>query len=150
MRQKTFAIIKPDSIQRKILGRILTRIEDKGFKICAMKMIQMDEAIASKLYKDHVSKFFYDTLMKFMTSSPVIVMVLEGENIIKEYRKMMGSTSPQEASPGTIRGDFGIRAERNLVHGSDCEESAKYEMSLFFAEKELLKYTPDLDKWMYV
>jgi len=150
MRQKTFAIIKPDSIQRKVFGRIISRIEDKGFKICAMKMIQMDEAIASKLYKDHVGKFFYDTLMKFMTSSPVIVMVLEGENIIKEYRKMMGSTSPQEANPGTIRGDFGIRAERNLVHGSDSEESAKYEMSLFFTEKEIIKYTPDLDKWMYV
>lgn len=132
------------------MGQVIARLENKGFKICAMKMIHIDENLASKLYKDHIGKFFYDTLIKFMTSSPVVVMVVEGENIVKELRKVMGSTNPQEAAPGTIRGDFGIRAERNIIHGSDSEESAKYEMSLFFKDEEIIKYSQDTDKWMYV
>ncbi|MFH1452798.1 MAG: nucleoside-diphosphate kinase [Armatimonadota bacterium] len=150
MHQKTFAILKPDSVQRKLTGRIISRIEDKGYKIAAMKMIHMDEETASRLYAIHKGKFFYDTLMKFMTSSPCIVMILEGENVINEYRKMMGSTNPQDAAPGTIRGDFGIRAERNLVHGSDSEKSAKYEIGIFFTEEDISKYSPDMHKWMYV
>lgn len=132
--ERTFVAIKPDAVQRGLIGEIIQRFERKGFKILAMKMMQLDKDIAEKHYAEHKGKPFFDNLVRFITSGPIVAMVLEGENTVSMVRKMMGATNPQNAESGTIRADYGQITERNIVHGSDSPESAKREIALFFGE----------------
>lgn len=140
MIEKTFAMVKPDGVQRGIVGRIVQRFEDRGLKVCAMKMMKIPRELAERHYEEHKGKEFYDPLLTYITSGPVVCMVLEGENAIAAVRVMMGKTNPQDAAPGTIRGDFSQVTGRNIVHGSDSSESAKREIRLFFNDYEIQKY----------
>ncbi len=147
--QRTFVMIKPDGVQKGLCGRVLSRFEDRGLKICAMKFMQIPLELAQQHYGEHVGKPFYEPLLEFITSGPVLAMVMEGEDAIAQCRKMMGATDPKKANPGTIRGDFGIFVSRNIIHGSDGPESAAREIGLFFREEELVNYTLDRNKWTY-
>ena len=138
--QRTLVLIKPDAVQRKLMGEILSRLERKGLKIVALKMLHLDEALAQRHYAIHQDKAFFRGLVDFITSSPLVAAVLEGEGAVEAVRRLMGETNPLQASPGTIRGDFGLDIECNLVHGSDSEESAVSEIALFFSEGELFDY----------
>jgi nucleoside-diphosphate kinase len=130
------------------VGRIISRIEEKGLKIVAMKMLSVDEVLADEHYQEHVEKPFFSELVSFITSSPIVAMAIEGENAVEVVRALMGVTNPQEAAPGTIRGDYGLNLTKNLVHGSDSIASAKRELALFFSPEELVSYTLDLENWM--
>jgi nucleoside-diphosphate kinase len=138
--ERTLIILKPDALKRRLIGRIITRIEEKGLKIIALKMMQISKKLAQKHYGVHRGKPFYNPLVKFITSAPVIVMIAEGPKAVSVLRKMMGKTFGFEAEPGTIRGDFGVSTQFNLIHGSDSEDTAKREISLFFKESEILSY----------
>ncbi len=135
--ERTLAIIKPDGVARGIIGEVIKRIEKKNLKIIATKMIHMNKAQAEGFYTVHKNKPFFNSLTAFMTSGPVIVMVLESENSITEYRELMGATNFEEAAEGTIRRDFAASIERNVVHGSDSVESAAFEISYFFNSFEI-------------
>lgn len=135
-KQKTLVIIKPDGIQKNIIGEIISRIEKKGLKILNMKMMKLSRELAEKLYEEHRNKPFFKSLVNFITSVPIIVMIVEGEDVISIFRFMMGPTDPKNATPGTIRGDYGTSIERNIIHGSDSIESAKREVDLFFPEEQ--------------
>lgn len=139
--ERTFIAIKPDGVKRALIGKILSRIEEKGFKIVAMKMLQVDEELASKHYAEHIGKPFYPGLVKFITSGPIIAMVVEGTNVIADMRQLMGKTNPQNAEVGTIRGDFSPEMSYNIIHGSDSPESADREINLYFKPEEIC------DKW---
>lgn len=147
--KRTLVIIKPDAVQRGLIGEIITRFERRGLRIAGMKLMQIDEALAERHYAIHKGKPFYESLIRYITSSPVVVMALEGHDIIKVVRRTMGATNPAEAAPGAIRADFGLEIGRNLVHGSDSSETAAFEMSLFFTEDELLSYERDVDRWIF-
>jgi nucleoside-diphosphate kinase len=140
--QRTLVLIKPDAVQRGLAGEIISRLERKELKIVAMKMLQMDKAMAERHYAIHESKPFFSALVDFITSAPIIAAVVEGENAVEVVRRLMGETDPLKAAPGTIRGDFGLDIGHNLIHGSDSEENAQQEISLFFSEEEILHY-PD-------
>jgi nucleoside-diphosphate kinase len=142
-------IFKPDAVQRGITGEILTRFEKKGFKLVGMKFMQIPVSLAEMHYGPHKGKPFYDGLVKFMTSSPVIVLAFEGKDAIAISRKIMGATFGSKAEPGTIRGDFGVSNSFNLVHGSDSPESAQRELGLFFKPEELVNWTPTIQSWVY-
>jgi nucleoside-diphosphate kinase len=146
--ERTLILIKPDGVQRAIVGDIVTRLERTGMKVVGMKMMQMTNDLASKHYKDHVGKGFYEGLVKFMTSSPLVAMAVEGPKATENCRKLMGKTFCTDAQPGTIRGDFGVSRGLNLVHGSDSPESAKRELELFFKPEELFEYTRSVDAWV--
>ncbi|GJQ60653.1 MAG: nucleoside-diphosphate kinase [Candidatus Scalindua sp. AMX11] len=137
--QKTLVIIKPDSVKRRFIGKIITRFEDKGFEILGLKLLVISENVARENYSEHKGKEFFGKLIEFMTSGPVVVLVIEGTNAIEVTRTMMGETDCHKAAPGTIRGDFGLSNRYNLIHGSDSPESAEREISLFFSTEELLK-----------
>ena len=147
--ERTLVIIKPDAVQRGLIGQIITRFEQRGLRIAAMKLIQMDRALAEQHYAIHRGKSFYEPLLDYITSSPVVVMVLEGRNAIEIVRRTMGATNPAEATPGTIRADFGLEIGRNLVHGSDGPDTASFEVPLFFDEDEILSYSRDTDRWIF-
>jgi len=147
--ENTLVIIKPDAVQRGLIGEIITRFERRGLHITALKLIQIDKALARRHYAVHEGKPFYEPLIRYITSSPVVVMVLEGNNVIEIVRRTMGATNPAEADPGTIRADFGLEIGRNLVHGSDGPETAAFEVPLFFTEDELLSYERDTDRWIF-
>ncbi len=147
--ERTLVIIKPDAVQRGLIGPIITRFEQRGLRIAAMKLIHMDRALAERHYAIHQGKPFYEPLLDYITSSPVVVMVLEGKNAIEIVRRTMGATNPVEAAPGTIRADFGVEIGRNLTHGSDGPETAVTEVALFFDESEILTYTRDTDRWIF-
>jgi nucleoside-diphosphate kinase len=149
MRERTFLMIKPDGVQRGLAGDILKRIENKGFKIVAMKMVVISEEMARNHYSEHQGKPFFNDLVGFITSGPVVAMVLEGEKVIEGVRTLMGKTDPKKSNPGTIRGDFGIHLSRNVVHGSDSPGSARREISIFFQDTELNEYTRIDEKWIY-
>ena len=149
MMEKTFLMIKPDGVQRSLTGLVMQRLENKGFKLVAAKLMKVSEELAAQHYGEHKGKPFYDDLIRFITSAPVFAMVWEGENVIASTRKMMGETNPADALPGTIRGDFGIRMNRNIIHGSDSTESAEREIALFFQEQELLDYQKNNQTWIY-
>ncbi|OGO02271.1 MAG: nucleoside-diphosphate kinase [Chloroflexi bacterium RBG_13_54_8] len=136
--QKTLVLVKPDGIQRGLAGEIISRLERKGLKIVALKMLHMDKAMAERHYAVHQGKPFFSSLVDFITSGRIIAAVIEGRNAVEVVRRMMGETDPIKAAPGTIRGDFGLEIQENLVHGSDSEENAQKEISLFFHEKEIL------------
>ncbi|MCE1245875.1 MAG: nucleoside-diphosphate kinase [Firmicutes bacterium] len=146
--ERTLLLIKPDSVHRGLIGRIVARYEDKGFNIAAMKLMHMTQAQAEDLYSPHVGKSFYDRTIKFMTSSPIVAIVIEGMDAINQVRSFNGATTPSEAHPGTIRGDFGQRVERNCVHGSDSKESAEREIPIFFKNEEILTYNKCLSEWV--
>ena len=135
--EKTLSIIKPDAVAKNVLGKILDRFESAGLKIIAIKMLHLDKDMAEGFYAEHKGKPFFDKLINFMTSGPVVVQVLSGENAIKANRELMGSTNPEEAAQGTIRSDFAESIDAYAVHGSDSSESAEREISYFFNESEI-------------
>ena len=147
--ERTLIIIKPDAVQRGLIGRIITRFERRGLRLAAMKLIHISEDLAERHYAIHKGKPFFDPLIDYITSSPVVVMVLEGNDAIEIARRTMGATKPAEAAPGTIRADFGLEIGRNLVHGSDGAETAAFEVPLFFDEDEILAYARDVDPWIF-
>jgi nucleoside-diphosphate kinase len=147
--ERTLIILKPDAVQRGLVGKILTRFEEKGLQVAGMKMVMITEELAAKHYAPHKGKPFYEPLVRFMTSSPVIVMALQGKGAIEVCREMMGATFGFKAEPGTIRGDFGISSSFNLVHGSDSAESARTELALWFKPEELHTYDLANRVWTY-
>ncbi|WP_077621733.1 nucleoside-diphosphate kinase [Sediminibacillus massiliensis] len=146
--EKTFLMIKPDGVQRNLAGEIMARFEKKGYKLVGAKLMQITEELAEQHYGEHKGKPFYEELVAFITSGPVFAMVWEGENVIAVARQMMGKTNPQEALPGTIRGDYGVTVGKNVIHGSDSEKSAQREISLFFEEGQLLDYEKTASAWL--
>jgi len=138
--ERTFCMIKPDGVQRRLVGKILQRFEEKGLRIAGMKLLKMDKKTAENLYSVHKGKPFYDGLVGFITSGPVVVLALEGHKAIEVARKLMGATFSFNAEPGTIRGDYGSSKGFNLIHGSDAVESVQRELPIFFSEKELVGY----------
>lgn len=146
--ERTFAMLKPDAIQRGLVGEILTRMERKGLRIAALKLIQVTAEQAARHYAVHEGKPFYERLVAYIQSSPVIVMVLEAPDAVAQLRLVVGATRPNEALPGTIRGDLGIDISNNLVHASDSAENAAYEIGVYFAADELLDYLRAADGWL--
>ena len=136
--QRTLVLVKPDGVQRGLAGEIVSRIERKGLKIVAMKMLRMDRAMAERHYDVHRDKPFFSSLVDFITSGPIVAAVIEGREAVDVVRRLMGETDPMKAAPGTIRGDYGLEIQENLIHGSDSEENARKEISLFFTEKDML------------
>ncbi len=147
-KQRTFVMIKPDGVQRGFIGEIISRFEKKGLKIVAMKMISVNKDLAEKHYGIHKGKNFFEPTVKYIISSPVVAMVLEGFNAIELVRNMMGKTNPAEASSGSIRGDFGQFIGRNIVHGSDGLDTAKFEINLWFKPEEISDYVRIDEKWL--
>jgi len=147
--EKTLIILKPDAVQRGLVGEILTRFEKKGIQIVGAKFTKIAQATAETHYGPHKGKPFYEGLVKFMTSSPVLVLALSGKDVINISRKMMGATFGSKAEPGTIRGDFGVSNSFNLIHGSDSAESAERELKLFFKPEELIEWEPAGRVWVY-
>jgi nucleoside-diphosphate kinase len=146
--ERTLVIIKPDGVQRQLIGPIITRLERRGLKIMALKMLQVSQDLAQKHYAVHEGKPFYEPLIAYITSAPVVVMVVEGPNAIEVTRNTMGATNPVNAAPGTIRADYGLEIGRNLVHGSDGPETAAAEIALWFDPSELLSYERNVDPWI--
>lgn len=146
--ERTLIIVKPEGVQRGLIGHVLTRFEDKGFKIVGLKMITITPELASRHYAEHQGKGFYEGLVKHITSSPVVVGVIEGPNAIATTRLMMGPTKPAEAPSGTIRGDYGLSVGMNIIHGSDSAASAQREIALFFTPAELSDYPRAIDRWI--
>ncbi|NUM33238.1 MAG: nucleoside-diphosphate kinase [Candidatus Brocadiae bacterium] len=146
--ERTLVLLKPDALQRGLVGQILKRFEEKGMKIAGMKMMQMTQEIAARHYRAHVEKGFYPSLVKFMTSSPIIALAIEGVGAVHVCRKMTGATFGLKAEPGTIRGDYGVSTSFNLIHSSEDKESAAWELPIFFKEEELFGYSKALDGWV--
>ena len=136
--EKTLSIIKPDAVAKNVIGKIVDRFESNGLRIAAMKKIKLTKEDAAKFYEVHKERPFFNDLCDYMSSGPVVVMVLEGENAVAKNRELMGATDPKEAAPGTIRADFAESIEANAVHGSDSLENAKREIAFFFSEREIL------------
>ncbi|MBI4586236.1 MAG: nucleoside-diphosphate kinase [Planctomycetes bacterium] len=146
--ERTLVILKPDALQRRLIGEIISRFERKGLKVVGLKLAVIPRPLAETHYAVHKEKSFYPSLLQFVTAGPVVLMVLEGNKAIEVVRKLMGKTFGHQAEPGTIRGDFGISSQFNLVHGSDSPESAERELKLFFKPEELLRYPLIDDPWM--
>ena len=149
MIERTFAMVKPDGVQRGLVGEVVSRFEKRGVKVCALKMMKIPKELAERHYAEHKGKSFYDSLVSFITSGPVVCMVLEGDNAVTVVRAMMGKTNPQDAPIGTIRGDLAMHTSKNIVHGSDSSESANREIALFFNDYEIQKYERIDDPWLY-
>jgi nucleoside-diphosphate kinase len=149
MAERTLIIIKPDGIQRHLAGEIISRFEKKGLKLVAARFMQISEDLARRLYAVHQGKSFFEGLVKYLSSVPVLVMVWEAEGVIDMARKMMGATFGYDAEPGTIRGDFGCSKGYNLVHGSDSSQSAEQEIKLFFSPEEIIDYKLTDAYWLY-
>lgn len=147
--EKSFVMVKPDGVQRELVGEILSRFEKKGMKIVGMKLMKLTEELAKEHYKEHEGKSFFNELLEFITSGPVVAMVIEGENIIEIIRKIVGATSPTDALTGTIRGTYVLDTGHNIIHASDSKESAEREINLFFNKNELVDYQLATRKWIY-
>ena len=147
--ERTFVLLKPDALQRSLVGEILARFERRGFRILALRILQPHRELAERHYEVHRGKFFFEGLVDHLISGPVVAMVLEGENVIQAVRTMVGSTIPHEAASGTIRGDLAIAGLRNLVHASDAPETAKQEISLYFKDADISQYQRDIDRWVF-
>ena len=147
--ETTLVILKPDAVQRGLMGRIISRFEDKGLQVAAAKLLRIAPDLAQRLYEPHKGKPFYEGLIKFMTSSPVLVLALRGAGAIEICRKLMGATFGSRAEPGTIRGDFGVSNSFNLIHGSDGPVSARRELDLFFRPGDVLDYQRAVEGWVY-
>ena len=146
--EQTLVLIKPDGVQRGLIGEVIGRLERRGLKLVALKLMQVDDALAHRHYGEHVDRPFFGGLVSFITSGPVVAMAWEANNAVEIVRNTMGTTNPASAAPGTIRGDLGVDIGRNLIHGSDSPDSAQRELSLFFRPEELLPYSRSNDGWI--
>lgn len=146
--EKTFLMVKPDGVQRNLIGEIVSRFEKKGYKLVGAKLMTISQELAEQHYGEHKERPFFGELVSFITSGPVFAMVWQGENVIKTAREMMGKTNPSDAAPGTIRGDFAAQVSMNIIHGSDSPESAEREINLFFNSNELVEYSREIDRWI--
>ncbi len=146
--EKTFLMLKPDAVQRGLIGEIIARFEKKGFKLVALKMLQVDRNLAEEHYKEHKGKGFFEPTVRYIMSSPVIAMVWEGKNVVAMAREMMGATNPAQAGPGSIRGSLATDISRNVIHGSDSVASAEREISLYFRPAEILSYPKAGEEWL--
>ncbi|MDD2643899.1 MAG: nucleoside-diphosphate kinase [Methanobacteriaceae archaeon] len=149
MMEKSFVMMKPDAVARRLMGKILTRFEEKGLQLKAIKLMTISEDLAKEHYGEHSEKPFFNDLVDYIISGPVLAMVIEGDDAISLIRKMVGATNPQEAELGTIRGDYGIQTGRNIIHASDAPESAEREIGLFFNEDEIVDYDMVDNTWIY-
>ncbi len=147
--EKTFLMVKPDGVQRNLIGEIVGRFERKGFQLVGAKLMLITNELAEQHYGEHKERPFFGELVDFITSGPVFAMVWEGENVIATARQMMGATNPKDSQPGTIRGDFAVIVGKNIIHGSDSAVSAEREIALFFKEEELLSYNKLINNWAY-
>lgn len=145
---RTLVLLKPDAVQRSLVGEVTARLERRGLKIVGMKLMQVSDDLARKHYSEHEGKPFFHGLVQFITSCPIVAMVLDGENAVQLVRAAVGSTNPVDSDPGSIRGDYGMTVGMNLVHGSDSDESAKREIDLFFSPDEILSYERGIDQWV--
>lgn len=148
MTERTLVLVKPDGVQRQLVGRILSRYEERGLKIVGLKLVWVDRALAERHYAVHRGKPFFEGLVKFITSGPLVALCLEGPDAIAFVRTMNGATKPTEAAPGTIRGDFAVEMGQNLVHASDGPESAATEIGIWFDDGELIGYDREVDRWV--
>ena len=146
--EKTFLMVKPDGVQRNVIGEIVSRFEKKGYHLAGAKLMQIPTELAEQHYGEHKERPFFGELVDFITSGPVFAMVWEGENVILTARQMMGATNPKDAAPGTIRGDFAVTVGKNMIYGSDSAESAEREIGLFFKEEELVSYEKTMNSWV--
>jgi nucleoside-diphosphate kinase len=149
--ERTFVMVKPDAVQRGLTGEIVSRLEERGLKLVGAKFVQIDEDLAGQHYAEHEDKPFFDDLVEFITSGPVMAMVWEGADATRQVRQMMGATDPADAAPGTIRGDYGLDLGQNVIHGSDHEDPGanEREIDLFFDESELVSYDRADEPWVY-
>lgn len=147
--ERTLCLVKPDGVQRHLIGEVINRLERKGLQIVGLKMLLVSPELAGQHYAEHSGKPFYPKLIEYITSGPVVAMCIEGHRAVTVLRSLLGKTDPAEAAPGTIRGDFGLCKGRNLVHASDSCDAAKKEISLFFTECELVVYNPALNPWIF-
>ncbi len=148
MTEKTLLVIKPDAVQRGLIGEVISRIERKGLKIIALRMLQLNNEQIDRLYDIHTNKEFYPILKSFILSGPLVAIAIQGNNCVKVVRKLAGATNSPEAEPGTIRGDFGNNLTKNIVHSSDKPERAKYELSVLFSSEEYISYNLINEKWV--
>jgi nucleoside-diphosphate kinase len=146
--ERTLVLVKPDGVQRGLVGEVISRLERRGLKLVAMKLVRVDEALARLHYAEHVGRPFFQGLVQFITSAPLVATVWEAENAVEVARRTMGDTNPARSAPGTIRGDLGLDIGRNLVHGSDSLESAGREVSLFFRPEEVIGYARAIEPWL--
>src|SRR6056297_4156543 len=149
--ERTFVMVKPDAVQRGLIGQIISRFEDRGFTLVGAKFMQIDDDLAEEHYAEHEDKPFFEDLVSFITSGPVMAMVWEGQDAVSQVRTMMGETDPAESPPGTIRGDLGLDLGRNVIHGSDDEDPGanEREIELFFDEDELVEWERIDETWLY-
>jgi nucleoside-diphosphate kinase len=147
--ERTLILLKPDAVERRLCGRIISRIEERGFKFAGIKLLKVTPELARQHYAEHVSKPFYPLLESFISSGPIVALCVEGPEAVRVMRDMMGKTNGRDSAPGTIRGDFGLSRQMNLIHGSDSLESAAREISIYFRPEELLSQTSSLDGWLY-
>lgn len=147
--ERTYVMIKPDGVQRNLVGKIISKFEDKGLKLVGMKFMLFTREMAERHYKEHVGKKFYEKLLDYIISGPVVAMVWEGTSAVAVARKLMGITRPLEADPSSIRGAYGMDVGRNVIHGADSPESAEREISFYFKEEELIEYDRMVDPWIY-
>jgi len=147
--ERTFLAIKPDGVQRSLVGDIIRRFEVKGFTLVGLKLTNVSRELAEKHYEVHKERPFFSSLIEFITSGPVVAMVWEGDGVVASARKIIGATNPLNAEPGTIRGDFGVDVGRNLIHGSDAIETAQREINLWFEQEELVNWKPSLMSWIH-
>ena len=148
MTERTLVLVKPDGVQRLLVGRILARFEERGLKLVALKLMRVDRALAERHYAVHRDKPFFAGLLDFITSGPLVALAVEGPNAIANVRSMVGATRPHEATPGSIRGDLAVETAQNLVHASDSPETAEAEIALWFAPDELVAYEREIDRWV--
>ena len=146
--ERTLVIVKPDAVQRGLIGEVLGRLEARGLKLVGLKMMAISQELARRHYAVHTGKPFFESLISYITSAPVVVAVLEGKDAVALVRSTVGATNPVQAAPGTIRGDLAVEIGRNLVHASDSLETAKAEVALFFSEEEIITWRRDTDKWI--
>jgi nucleoside-diphosphate kinase len=146
--ERTLVLIKPDGVQRGLVGEIISRLDRRALKLVALKLMQVNETLARLHYVEHLEQPFFRGLVDFITSAPLVAMVWEADNVVDIVRRTMGETDPVKSAPGTVRGDLGLDIGRNLVHGSDCLESAQREVSLFFSPKEIFDYTRAIEPWI--
>lgn len=147
--QRTLVIVKPDGVQRGLVGPILTRLESRGLKIVGLKLVSVSAELAGRHYAEHEGKPFYEGLLRYITSAPVIVACVEGTSAVQMVRNSVGATNPLNAAPGTIRGDYALDIGRNLIHASDAPETAERELALWFTKDELVSYTRESDRWIF-
>ena len=148
MSERTLVLVKPDGVQRGLIGQVLSRLEARGLKLIGLKLMQMDDALATQHYAEHTEKPFFPGLRAFITSGPLVAAAFEGEQVVQIVRNTMGATNPVDAAPGSIRADFGVDLGRNVIHGSDSPESGEREIALFFDDAELLSWSRDSEPWI--